>query len=291
MATFVTNIPVNMFTDFDCTMNLEDVPEGDLISAAASLLRYEFIDDAMHFTGTFVVTGTDIVSGTITKIALKDTANINSTTKVEFTNVALTVAQIENNVIVTEGDAEFIFGEDMIEYTLRLADTITGSAHNDVGHGGYGDDVLNLGTGDDTGIGAQHDDTLNGAAGNDSLYGKGDNDILQGGEGADRFVFDTALNAATNTDAIADFSSGTDKLVLSKSVFTAASLLVGTLKPGQFVAGDGAVALDANDRIIVDTATGNIYYDSNGNAAGGRTLFATLDEEAHIVASDILIVA
>lgn len=60
-------------------------------------------------------------------------------------------------------------------------------------------------------------DSLFGLAGNDGLYGLGGadyldggtgNDTLFGGAGADRFVFSTALNAATNVDTIGDFAAG-----------------------------------------------------------------------------------
>jgi Ca2+-binding RTX toxin-like protein len=36
------------------------------------------------------------------------------------------------------------------------------------------------------------------------------------------------------------------------------------------------LAADANDRIIYETDTGRLFYDSNGNAAGGSVHFATL---------------
>ena len=38
----------------------------------------------------------------------------------------------------------------------------------------------------------------------------------------------------------------------------------------------GAAAADAEDRIVYNSATGQLIYDSNGNAAGGSTLFANL---------------
>ncbi len=41
-----------------------------------------------------------------------------------------------------------------------------------------------------------------------------------------------------------------------------------------FKANASGTATDADDRIIYNTATGALFYDSNGNAAGGSTQFA-----------------
>jgi Ca2+-binding RTX toxin-like protein len=49
---------------------------------------------------------------------------------------------------------------------------------------------------------------------------------------------------------------------------------------------------DANDRIIYDSASGNLYYDADGTGAGSSsTLFATLTGAPAITAGDFLIVA
>jgi Ca2+-binding RTX toxin-like protein len=118
---------------------------------------------------------------------------------------------------------------------------------------------------------------LNGGAGNDVLFGFG---------GADTFAFTTALGAG-NVDVIGDFTSGTDKIALDDAVFTAMGSL-GALNPNAFVA--GTAAGDADDRIIYDAATGNIYYDADGNGGGAQVLFANVGVGNTLLASDFQVI-
>jgi Ca2+-binding RTX toxin-like protein len=118
---------------------------------------------------------------------------------------------------------------------------------------------------------------LNGGDGTDVLFGFG---------GADTFAFTTALGAG-NVDVIGDFASGTDKIALDDAVFTAMGSL-GALNPNAFVA--GTAAGDADDRIIYDAATGNIYYDADGNGAGAQVLFANIGVGNTLLASDFQVI-
>jgi Ca2+-binding RTX toxin-like protein len=129
--------------------------------------------------------------------------------------------------------------------------------------------------------GSNGDDTLNGAAGNDRL---------QGDAGSDTFVFD-AIGTA-NSDTVIGFASAADKLHLENAVMTA----IGA--EGNFAAGDvrfwaatGATAgHDANDRIVYNTSTGNLYYDADGSGAGAAQLIATLQGNPGIAATDIAVI-
>ena len=45
---------------------------------------------------------------------------------------------------------------------------------------------------------------------------------------------------------------------------------------------------DANDYVVYNKATGNLFYDFNGNGAGGATLLATLTGKPTLTASDFV---
>ena len=123
-----------------------------------------------------------------------------------------------------------------------------------------------------------------GNAGNNILDGGLGNDRLAGFGGNDTFSFSTALGP-NNQDVIADFNAG-DRIRLDSSVFTQIGL--GTVGSGAFVA--GTAALDANDRLIYDSATGHLFYDADGTGAGAQVLVATLENHAALAATDIFVV-
>jgi Ca2+-binding RTX toxin-like protein len=149
-----------------------------------------------------------------------------------------------------------------------------GSNFNDVfvGNNGNGDYINGLGG----------NDTLYGLAGNDTLIGSSGNDTLFGGTGADQFLFNAALNGATNVDSIRDFAAGVDDIQLSQAIFAG---IGATLDASEFQIG---MANGATDRIIYNNNTGQIFYDANGNAAGGMTLFATVTAGTTLAISDFV---
>ncbi len=122
-----------------------------------------------------------------------------------------------------------------------------------------------------------------GNAGINVLDGKGGNDTLTGGAGADDFVFSTTLGAG-NVDQITDFVTGVDDILLLSSVFSA---IGATLTIDEFRIG---AAVDANDFILYDSVAGALTYDSNGNAAGGATQFATLQTGLALTVGDFGII-
>ena len=111
---------------------------------------------------------------------------------------------------------------------------------------------------------------VTGNAGHNVLRGDAGNDVLTGGAGYDNFVFDTALGK-DNVDRITDFSVADDTILLNAAIFGAAGP-AGYLAQGAFQT--GSVATEADDRILYDAASGNIFYDADGSGAGAAVLFA-----------------
>jgi VCBS repeat-containing protein len=118
------------------------------------------------------------------------------------------------------------------------------------------------------------------------INGAGGADVLVGYGGADTFAFTTALGAG-NVDMIIDFAAGTDKIGLDDAVFTAIGGL-GPLNANAFVIGGGAA--DASDRIIYNSTTGELFYDSDGLGGAAQILFATLNQGLSLTASDFQVI-
>jgi Ca2+-binding RTX toxin-like protein len=127
-------------------------------------------------------------------------------------------------------------------------------------------------------------DVLAGGGGADRLFGGAGNDRLDGGAGADEFFFETPLNASTNVDAIVGFAPIDDSIRLNRSVFTA--IAAGTLVPDAFHA--GTAAQDAEDRIIYDSTSGRIFYDSDGTGSAAAILFATVAPGTALTNADFI---
>lgn len=139
-------------------------------------------------------------------------------------------------------------------------------------NGGMGNDTINGGARADFLVGGAGNDTLSGFRGNDAFIGGGGNDSLAGGVGQDQFIFAAPLDAATNVDTINGFSHVDDTIRLDDMVFD--TLQPGPLNPEAF-AFFGAPT-EADDRIIYNRDTGDLFYDENGGARTDAVLFARL---------------
>ncbi len=128
--------------------------------------------------------------------------------------------------------------------------------------------------------------TIYGNDGANILDGKGGADVLIGRAGGDFFSFTSALGGG-NVDQVIDFSSADDTIQLDHAVFAGMGGL-GALDPNAFVT--GAAAGDANDRIVYNAATGQLFFDADGNGAGAMVMFATLQGAPSLNASDFLVI-
>lgn len=123
-----------------------------------------------------------------------------------------------------------------------------------------------------------------GNAGTNNIDGRGGADILTGGDGADNFLFTTAI--AGGVDTITDFASGLDYIVLDDAIF--AGLAPGDLGASAFAI--GTQAMDADDRVIYDHATGALMYDADGFDGAAAVQFAILGNGSSLAASDFLVI-
>ncbi len=151
-----------------------------------------------------------------------------------------------------------------------MDNALTGNGASNVLDGGHGNDILI------------------GGAGNDTLNGQSGNDILNGGSGKDIFIFDTTPDD-TNIDSINGFVVKDDTIHLDNSLF-AAFTIEGMMSAEMFVKNANAIALDADDFILYDTATGCLYYDADGNGNVEAIQFAILVGKPALTAGDFTII-
>lgn len=153
----------------------------------------------------------------------------------------------------------------------EFAQTITGNDGANVLRGEGGPDLL---------IGRAGNDRLEGGAGNDRLDGGTGNDTLTGGRGRDVFV----LGVDGGVDTITDFSVVDDTIAIAAARI---GLSAGAVAASAFRI--GSAALDADDRLIYNPASGALSIDLNGNAAGSAFQIASLSPGLALTASDFVL--
>lgn len=127
---------------------------------------------------------------------------------------------------------------------------------------------------------------ITGNAGANRLDGRGGADKLNGAVGADTFVFSTAL-AATNVDIVGDYSVADDKIELKSSIFT--GLLNGALDPTAFAINATGLAGDASDRVIYQSNTGFLFFDTDGLGGATGIKFAVLTAGLAMVSTEFVV--
>jgi Ca2+-binding RTX toxin-like protein len=233
------------------------------------------------------------------------TTNDNGTAEIDLTGNAA------NNQIIGNNGDNFIDGGAGVDQLsgrggndLYFVDNANDSVSESAGQGldevrtsvsftlTAGADVENLRTIDDDGAvaidlaGNETGNVVRGNNGANVINGGAGDDELTGLGGQDAFLFDTALDAATNVDVIVDFSVADDTIRLDDAVFSV--FATGGLAAERFVV--GAAAQDGNDNIIYDDATGSLLFDVDGNGTAAAIQFAQLSPGLALTNNDFLVV-
>lgn len=171
--------------------------------------------------------------------------------------------------------------------------TLTGSADL-AGTGSSDANTLNGNSGNNLLDGGKGDDVINGLGGNDTLIGGIGSDTLAGGSGADVFAFRTAVKVTNGFDTILDFSAAEgDSIQLAKGFFRGLGSDLGQITADAFWSGAGVdTTHDGTDRIVYNTTTGNLWYDSDGIGGYDAVLLAQLGTGTHpdLAYTDIFLV-
>ncbi|MBD2600142.1 Calx-beta domain-containing protein [Microcystis viridis] len=173
---------------------------------------------------------------------------------------------------------------------LRLTFSANNTIENIISDSG--NDRLTGNSLNNTLTGGGGNDQLTGQNGNDRLIGGFGDDLLTGGNGSDNFIFNSSN---LGIDAISDFTPGSDKIVLSKAIFTALQSIIGNgfSQPAEFasVADDDLVAT-SSAFIVYSNSSGSIYYNQNGSAAGlgSGFEFANLLTVPTLIAADFTLI-
>lgn len=132
-------------------------------------------------------------------------------------------------------------------------------------------------------------DTLSGGAGSDAIIGSSGKDVLLGGAGNDRFYYKGTSAGGDLINDFANLSGNNDQFRFDHAGF--GNMVLGQIASSEFRLRDNDNrAQDGNDHFIFNKFDKTLWYDANGNAAGGLTLIADLQATApNLSASDIWI--
>ena len=282
---------------------------ADTMSGGADDDTY-VVDNAADVVSEAVGEGLDRVQASVsyalasgTEVEVLETNSAGSTTAIDLTGNSF-VNQINgnngDNQIDGGGGADQMSGRggNDIYFVDNAADSVTenGGQGTDQVRASVsyvltaGADVEFLRTNDDDGVAAINltgNNTGNEVRGNNGanvINGGAGDDELSGRGGADAFRFDTALDAATNVDVITDFNVADDTIHLSSAIFTGLGAAVDS---NEFVI--GTAALDASDRIIYDSQTGDLLFDVDGTGAAAAVLFANVGAGLALTSNDFLL--
>ena len=263
---------------------IEDLNEGtDLVKVATATANGTYVLTANVENGTltntvaFNLTGNDLDNILVGNAAsnILDGGLGADTMNGGGGNDTYIVDDADNDITDTSGidtvkaSITYALGSTLENLTLTGSEEINGT----------GNALANVLTGNDGAnelIGLAGDDTLKGMSGDDGLSGGLGKDTLWGGDGDDIFVFSAVLNATTNVDKIMDFTLGADQIALDEAIF--AALFVDSFDASDIRSGAGfTTAATADQHLIYNSTTGNLYYDADGSGGTAAKLFATVN--------------
>jgi Ca2+-binding RTX toxin-like protein len=164
-------------------------------------------------------------------------------------------------------------------------DTISGDAGDDRLRGGGGNDSIFGGQGDDQLFGDAGRDTLSGGFGDDIIDPSAGKDVMSGGEGSDTFRFtrgSTGGPRIAQRDVIRDFNPDDDTIELSRSLLPSSGISPGRLRAEDFASVDTVSGSSSSAKIIYESSTGLVYY----NSSRGEIPLVQLQKNLSISAAD-----
>lgn len=289
---------------------------GEAGQILRNLTVVETDDDSGFFSGNFTLDQTEVAAVESGEVYLNlHTENNpsgelrgqvvleNLDTVIPQNDVVFNGDNRDNNIFGGTGNDEIVgfAGNDLLNGRRgndRLVggdgnDTINGANGNDTLFGQDGNDLLEGRPGFDILLGGDGNDTINGGQGRDRINGGAGDDELIGGASIDRFIFNTNQEFDSQdigVDQINDFNSGQDIILLDLTTFTALDTAAGIgLSEDDFaIVSSENEALTAEAEIIYNSASGALYYNTNGteDEFGSGAQFATLDGSPELVAND-----
>lgn len=243
----------------------------DLIKASVNIASLASNVEKLTLTGTAALNGTgNALNNTITG---NNAANV------------LNGATGSDRLLGGLGDDTYIVngGDVVVEAATAGIDTVKSSASYRLT--AEVEKLLLTGSSAINGTGNDLGNIIVGNSAANVLNGGLDNDTMTGGTGHDTFVFTTTLGAS-NVDRINDYSVTDDTIKLDDAIF---QTLGGTGQLDATMLVIGTAAADGDDHIIYNSATGALYYDANGSAAGGQVRFAILGVGLALTSADFVV--
>ncbi len=144
-------------------------------------------------------------------------------------------------------------------------------------------------------VGTSSVDNLTGGSGNDLFLGGGDADNLTGGGGENYFIFTNPLDRGDDGDRIDDFTAD-DRIFVEATAFSLTETGDrGTLRTTRFAEGNDLDPANPADgttddiRFVYDNSNALLYFDSNGDNAGGGRLMASLPDGFDLTNDNIVV--